>query len=191
MSAESGMETKGIHPHKFTLWVGIGSIVMMFAALTSAYIVRHAQHNWLEFSLPKVFWYSTFIILLSSLTMHLALKAFKARERVKYRRLLTVTALLGLAFAATQAYGFYDLYQRGIKLIYSGSNPSASFLVIITGLHVAHVLGGIVAILVILFRSYSRKVKSYNSIPLEIISTYWHFVDILWIYLFVFFYFAG
>lgn len=184
-------EKKRLHPHKFTLWVGIGSIIMMFAALTSAYIVREAQHNWLQFSMPKVFWYSTVVIIVSSFTLHFAVKAFKARERNRYRSLLTITALLGLLFAGLQFYGFYDLYNRGIQIIGKGSNPSASFLGIITGLHVVHVLGGIVALAVLYFRAYSRKVKSYDATPVEILSIYWHFVDILWLYLFIFFMFVG
>ena len=164
---------------------------MMFAALTSAYIVREAQHNWLEFSLPKVFWYSTAVIVASSVTMHLAVKAFRSRERNRYKSLLAVTALLGVLFAVLQGYGFYDLYNRGVAIIGKGSNPSASFLGIITGLHVVHVLGGIIALLVVFIRAYSTKVKSYNSTPIEIMSIYWHFVDILWIYLFIFFNWAG
>lgn len=176
-----------IHPHKFTLWVAMGSIVMMFAGLTSAYIVRRNQANWLEFSLPAVFWYSTAVILLSSLTMHLALKAFKAREMQRYRQFITVTAILGVLFAALQFWGFTYLGAHGVKLIGEGSNPAASFLAIITGLHVLHVLGGVIAVLVIFIRAFSARLKSYNSVPIEIVSTYWHFVDILWIYLFVFF----
>lgn len=184
-------EKKRLHPYKFTLWVGIGSIIMMFAALTSAYIVRQAQHNWLEFSMPKVFWYSTVVIIASSITLHLAVKAFRSRERNRYRALLTVTALLGVLFAVLQGYGFYDLYNRGVNIIGRGSNPSASFLGIITGLHVVHVLGGIVALLVIFFKAYSTRIKSYDSTPVEILSIYWHFVDILWIYLFIFFMWVG
>ncbi len=190
MSMESA-DNKRLHPYKFTLWVGIGSIIMMFAALTSAYIVRHAQHNWLEFSMPKVFWYSTAVILASSVTLHLAVKAFRSRERNRYKTLLTITAILGVLFAVLQFYGFYDLYNRGINIIGKGSNPSASFIGIITGLHVVHVLGGVIALLVIFIKAYSRKVKSYDSTPIEIVSVYWHFVDILWIYLFIFFNWVG
>src|SRR3954468_16105228 len=185
MSAQSA-DSERLHPHKFTLWVGIGSIIMMFAALTSAYIVRHSQQNWLEFNLPKVFWYSTAVIILSSVTMHLSLKAFLARERLRYRLLLGATALLGVLFAVLQGFGFYDLYSRGIQIIGEGSNPSASFLGVITGLHVVHVLGGVVALLIIYIKAYSTRIKTYNSMPLEILSVYWHFVDILWIYLFIF-----
>lgn len=184
-------EKKRLHPYKFTLWVAIGSIIMMFAALTSAYIVRHAQHNWLEFSMPKVFWYSTVVIITSSITIHLALKAFRSRERNRYKSLLFVTALLGVLFAVLQCYGFSDLYSRGVQIIGRGSNPSASFLGIITGLHLVHVLGGVVALIVVFLKSYSRKIKSYDSTPVEMVSIYWHFVDILWIYLFIFFTWVG
>jgi len=176
-----------IHPHKFTLWVAMGSIVMMFAGLTSAYIVRSNQANWLEFNLPAIFWYSTAVILASSITMHLSVKAFRAREMQRYRSLITITAALGVVFAVLQFFGFKELESHGVLLLGQGSNPAASFLAIITGLHVLHVLGGVIAILVIFIRAYNTRLKSYNTVPVEIVSTYWHFVDILWIYLFVFF----
>jgi len=176
-----------IHPHKFTLWVAMGSIVMMFAGLTSAYIVRSNQANWLEFNLPAIFWYSTAVILASSITMHLSVKAFRAREMQRYRSLITITAALGVVFAVLQFFGFKELGSHGVLLLGQGSNPAASFLAIITGLHVLHVLGGVIAILVIFIRAYNTRSKSYNTVPVEIVSTYWHFVDILWIYLFVFF----
>src|SRR6478609_5496174 len=169
MSAQSA-DSKRLHPHKFTLWVGIGSIIMMFAALTSAYVVRHAQQNWLEFDLPRVFWYSTAVIMASSITMQLSLKDFKAHSRLRYRLFLGITALLGVLFAVLQIVGFYNLYSRGIQIVGEGSNPSASFLGIITGLHVVHVLGGVVALLIIYIKAYSTRIKTYNSIPLEILS---------------------
>lgn len=187
MTTVSGNQRNKLHPHKFTLWVAMGSIVMMFAGLTSAYIVRSNQANWLQFSLPTVFWYSTFVILASSLTMHLSLKAFKAREMQRYRMLITITAFLGLLFSALQFYGFYSLNEHGVYLLGQLSNPSGSFLAVITGLHVLHVLGGVIAILFIFFRAFSARSKTYSAVPVEIVSTYWHFVDILWIYLFIFF----
>ena len=180
-----------IHPHKFTLWVALGSIVMMFAGLTSAYVVKKNQSNWLEFGLPVIFWYSTLVILLSSLTIHLAAKAFRAREMQRYRMLITVTALLGVLFIIMQWMGFKDLESRGIALIGAKSNSSASFLYVITGLHMAHVLGGVIAILVIFIRAYSVKIKNYSSLPIELVGTYWHFVDVLWIYLFIFYNWIG
>ena len=187
MTTVSSNQRTRIHPHKFTLWVAMGSIVMMFAGLTSAYIVRSNQANWLEFSMPQIFWYSTAVIILSSITMHLSLKAFRAREMSRYRSLITITAVLGVLFGVLQFLGFGFLSNHGVLLLGQGSNPSASFLAIITGLHVLHVLGGVVAILVMFIRAYSSRSKSYNATPVEIVSTYWHFVDILWIYLFIFF----
>ncbi|WP_153797610.1 cytochrome c oxidase subunit 3 [Foetidibacter luteolus] len=185
-SSVTSPERKKIHPHKFTLWVAMGSIVMMFAGLTSAYVVKKSQSNWLEFPLPKVFWYSTAAILVSSLTIHLALKAFKARQMGRYKNLLTVTVVLGLLFSVLQWMGFGHLQQSGVQLFGVGSNPAASFLGIITGLHVLHVLGGVIALLVIFFRAFSSSRKTYSPVSIEIVSTYWHFVDILWIYLFIF-----
>ena len=180
-------EKKRIHPHKFTLWVGMGSIFMMFAGLTSAYIVRRNQANWLEFGLPKIFWYSTLVIIISSVSMHLSFKAFKSREMGRYRTLITITAVLGLLFAVLQGLGFNQLHNNGIKLLGQGSNPAASFLVIITGLHMLHVLGGVIALLIIFIRAFSSRLKNYSTVPVELVSIYWHFVDILWIYLFIFF----
>jgi len=187
MTANSGVqENRRVHPYKFTLWVAIGSICMMFAAMTSAYIVKRNQSKWLDFDLPVIFWYSTVVILLSSLTIYLALKAFKARERSRYRTLITLTAFLGVLFTGLQFYGFGELGQHGIQLIGIGSNPAASFLAVIVGLHVVHVLAGVLAIVIYSIKAYSSSVKNYSSLPVELIGTYWHFVDILWIYLFIF-----
>lgn len=186
MSAILSNERKKIHPHKFTLWVAMGSIIMMFAGLTSAYIVRKSAANWLTFNLPPVFWASTIVILFSSLTMYLAVKSFKARQMPRYRNLVTLTAILGILFAILQYAGFNYLYDHGVRVIGTGSNPSASFLGVIVGLHALHVFGGVIALLAMFFRAYSRKVKSYGITTVEIVSTYWHFVDILWIYLFIF-----
>ena len=191
ITAVQSKEPQKIHPHKFTLWVAMGAIVMMFAALTSAYIVKKNQSSWLEFDLPKIFWYSTFTILASSVTIHLAIKAFKAREMGRYRTLITLTAGLGLLFVALQIMGFIGLENRNIALTGVKSNSAASFLFVITGLHLVHVLGGVVALLVIFIRAYSVKIKNYNALPIELVGTYWHFVDALWIYLFIFYNWIG
>src|SRR6478736_5354893 len=165
LAVQTMNEPKRLHPHKFTLWVAIGSIVMMFAALTSAYIVKKNQANWLEFDLPRIFWYSTITILLSSVTIHLSMKAFKAREMARYRTMITVTAILGILFIVMQWLGFQDLEARNIALTGPRSNSAASFLLVITGLHMVHVLGGVIALLVIFFRAYSVRVKNYSAVP--------------------------
>lgn len=187
MAAVSDQQRKRIHPYKFTLLVAMASILMMFAGFTSAYIVKRADSNWLEFSLPPVFLYSTFVILLSSLTLHLAGKAFKARNMKQYKVLITVTCALGFLFMALQWSGFIYMQQHGVQIVGSNSNPSGSFLGVITGVHMLHVLGGVVVLIILLYKAYNRKSIVYSSLPIEVASTYWHFVDAIWIYLFVFF----
>ena len=177
-------QRKKIHPHKFTLWVALGSIIMMFAGLTSAYVVKRDQPGWTTFSIPKAFWYSTAVILVSSLTIQMALKAFKDREMLRYRNLLTATAILGILFVLLQWAGFKQIWNTGITFKGSGGGQ---FLYITAGLHAVHVLGGILALLVMFVKAFASKVRSYNSVPVELISTYWHFVDLLWIYLLIFF----
>ena len=172
-----------IHPHKFTLWVGIGSILMMFAGLTSAYIVKRNQANWVTFNLPMAFWYSTAVIVLSSITVFMASKAFKERAMSRYRSLMAATLTLGVLFIVLQVLGFRALWNIGVTLT---ANVSYSFLYIIVGLHGAHVIGGIVALVVMSLKAFSVKTRSYSIVPVELMSTYWHFVDILWIYLLIF-----
>ncbi len=183
---EGTIETqrKKIHPHKFALWVAMASIVMMFAGLTSAYIVRQAQGNWRLYDLPTVFTISTIVILLSSITMALGVKAFKNRAMPRFRMLITITLVLGVLFMFLQYYGFQQLYASNIRV---DGNPSESFLFIIAGLHLLHILGGVIALLIVFFRAFRTRIKVYNATGLEIIASYWHFVDVLWIYLFVFF----
>jgi cytochrome c oxidase subunit III len=184
MSTVAIMEQrKKIHPHKFTLWVAIASISMMFAGLTSAYIVKESQANFLQFGLPLAFWYSTAVMLASSGTIWLAQKKFRNREMASYRKLVTVTFILGLLFVGLQVLGFWELYKKGLTLT---SNVSVSFLYVIVFLHAAHVLGGVIALMVMFIKAFRTKTKIYNAVPIEVMGTYWHFVDILWIYLLVF-----
>ncbi len=184
----SSQQRKKIHPHKFSLWVAIASIIMMFAGLTSAYIVKASQAAWVEVDMPKLFWYSTAAILLSSLTIQMALRSFKDREMNKYRILMLVTAFLGIAFVVLQWLGFAQLWNSGVHFKGSGGGQ---FLYIIAGLHALHVLGGIVALIVMAIKAFVGKTKTYSSVGIEVVSTYWHFVDVLWIYLVVFFMWIG
>jgi len=177
----------------------MASIAMMFAGLTSAYVVKQAGGHWRTYELPVVFYVSTVVILLSSVLMILGVKAFKSREIPKYRRLITFTLILGIAFCVLQAVGFYQLYQIPQQVVYDGvasenyapvtvsGNPGESFLFVIAGLHLLHILGGIVALAIVFFKAYRTKVKVYNTTGIEIVAAYWHFVDVLWIYLFLFF----
>ena len=192
-------ERRKIHPQKFMMWVAMASISMAFAGLTSGYMVREAQGNWRIFSLPSTFTFSTVAILISSVTMFLGVRAFKNREMARFRMLITATLLFGVLFGVLQFTGFYQLYHSLQQIHINGQvlnqsapvrvdgNPSESFLFIIAGLHLAHLLGGIIALIIVFFRAFRTRVKLYNATGLEIVATYWHFVDVLWIYLFVFF----
>ena len=188
MDIVSNEQRNKIHPHKFTMWVAIGSIVMMFAGLTSAFIVKSNQTNWVPVTIPKVFWVSTAVIIISSITLQLALRSFKQREMNQYRMLIGTTLLLGVAFVVMQWLGFNDLWAQQITFKGSGAGQ---FLYVIFGLHAIHVIGGIIALIVIFIKAFIGKTKLYSSVSLEVMSVYWHFVDLLWIYLLVFFIIIG
>jgi cytochrome c oxidase subunit 3 len=173
-----------IHPHKFTLWVAMGSITMMFAGFTSAYIVKSNMAGWEPVRMPNIFYLSTFLILLSSGTIYLAKRKFQERAMSQYRVLVTVTAALGLLFMLTQYLGFSELWMQ--KITFSES-VAGSFFYVISGVHGLHVLGGVIALMVIFARAFSSSTRYYSANPIEVVSIYWHFVDVLWLYLFVFF----
>lgn len=186
-----GRVPQRIHPHKFVMWVAIGGIVMMFAGLTSAYIVKKNQSSWLQFDLPVEFYYSTAVIVLSSITLFLSARALKAGEMGKYKILLTVTAVLGMAFLLLQYLGFKDLQAKNIALVGARSNSAASFLFVITFLHMMHVLGGVIALIVYRIKASNKITAETSLVPMEVLGTYWHFVDVLWIYLFLFYNWIG
>jgi len=165
------------------MWIAIGSIIMMFGGLTSGYIVRRSQGNWETFSLPVTFYISTVVILLSSATLALASRSFRQRQMRLHRNMVTLTFVLGIVFTILQYIGFKELYHQ----MKWSNNVSFQYLIVIVLVHALHIVGGVFALLYLFLKTYSRKVKTYSSTGIEIVSTYWHFVDILWIYLFVFF----
>ena len=175
-----------IHPKKFALIVACGSLMMMFAAFTSAYIVRQAAGNWLEFRLPNVFFISTIILLASSLTLHSSYLAYKKGKEKTYRSLLLVSFVLGFGFIIAQYRGWIALAGIGIELT---TNPSGSFVYVISGIHVAHVLGGLAALIVATLHAFTLpyKVTPKRKLRFEMTLIYWHFVDLLWVYLLLFF----
>lgn len=175
-----------IHPHKLTLWVGIGSIIMMFGALTSAYIVRRNSGNWFEFKIPDIFFLNTLVIILSSVTLHLSYRAFLKGAEQRYKGFLLATFLLGISFIVLQYMGWQVLTERGAGITI---NPSTSFMFVIPGLHAAHVLGGLGALVVAITHAFVLPYKPTprRKLRFELVVQYWHFVDILWVYLIVFF----
>jgi cytochrome c oxidase subunit 3 len=188
MNTVSLEQKKRMHPHKFTLWVAIGSIVMMFAGLTSAFIVKSNQTNWVPVDIPVVFWISTAVIIGSSLTVQMALRSFKQRGMQEYRLLIGLTLLLGIAFVVLQWMGFQQLWEQNITFKGGGAGQ---FLYVIFGLHAIHVLGGVVTLIVMFIKAFVGKTKLYSSVPVEVAATYWHFVDLLWLYLLIFFLVIG
>lgn len=188
MDIVSTQQQNKIHPHKFALWVAIAAIIMMFAGLTSAYIVKSGAPGWEQVRTPKVFWFSTAVILISSLTMQAALHAFRRRAMQQFRMFFLITTLLGIAFVILQWEGFKYLWSHGVR--FQGASEG-QFLYIIFGLHALHVLGGIVALIIIAVQQFFGKTRSYNITPIEVMSTYWHFVDVLWLYLLIFFIWIG
>jgi cytochrome c oxidase subunit 3 len=179
-------QNQKMHPHKFLLWIAIGSITMMFAGFTSAYIVKSNMAGWQPIQMPKLFYWSTFVILLSSGTIHLSQQAFRQRKMNLYRQLITATALLGIAFVTLQITGFISMQNQPEPITLKDS-VAGSFFYIIAGVHGLHMVGGVIALLVIFFRAFSSTRRYYSSTPIEVAAIYWHFVDLLWIYLFVFF----
>ncbi len=171
---------------KILLWLGIGSIVIIFGALTSAYIVREAEGNWVKFALPQMFWVSTSVILLSSATMNWAIASAKANKSATIKMALGITFILGVCFVLAQFLGWKTLVHEGIFFAGSKSNPSGSFLYVITGLHVAHLLAGILYLFAMFIKSFKNTFNSSNLLSLELCATYWHFLGGLWVYLFLF-----
>jgi cytochrome c oxidase subunit 3 len=188
--AVSEEQKKKIHPYKFTLWVAIASILMMFAGLTSAFIVKSNLAGWRDIPMLKIFWVSTAVIVISSLTMQMALRSFKQREMSRYRTLIGVTLLLGIMFVILQTVGFKQLWMS-YNITFKGSAGAGQFLYVIAGLHAIHVIGGVIALLVMFIKAFFGKIKSYSPVPVEVAATYWHFVDILWVYLLLFFIIIG
>ncbi|MCX8019268.1 MAG: cytochrome c oxidase subunit 3 [Chitinophagaceae bacterium] len=185
MSMVSVEKNKKMHPHKFSMWVAIAGIIMMFAGLTSAMVVKSHQASWTTVEIPRIFWVSTVIILISSITMQWALRSFKQRNMPLFRLLLGITLLLGLIFVILQWLGFNILWNR-YDVTFQGGG-AGQFLYVIFGLHALHVLGGVIALLVLFLRIIFGKKRIYSAVPYEVMATYWHFVDLLWIYILVFF----
>lgn len=173
----------GIPTAKILLWIAIVSMIMLFAGLTSAYIVRQAEGNWVRFELPEAFYVSTLVILASSATLHWAYRSAAKNNPAGLRTGLMMTLGLGLAFCFTQFMGWSELVQS--EIFFTG-NPSGSFLYVITGLHLVHLAGGILYLILVTARFLKGVYHTENKLPLQLLSTYWHFLDGLWLYLFIF-----
>ena len=180
-------ETLSMNPKKFMLWLTIVAILMMFAGWTSGYLVRKAEGRWHEFELPQIFWYSTGILLVSSISMFLAVQSAKKDNFNALKIAISITFVFGLAFLTTQVIGFSDLIKN--QLYFAGSDVAASWLYALIGLHAAHVISGLVVLLISLISAFKFTANSKNLLRIQLCATYWHFLDFLWLYLFLFLYF--
>jgi cytochrome c oxidase subunit 3 len=185
-SLRDSNNSSGVHPLKFSLWLIIISIIMMFAAFTSAYIVRRAEGNWLEFDLPNILLINTVIIVLSSVTMQMAYNAAKQDNLQRLKAMLLLTLGLGLAFLVGQWYGWGELVENNVYFGGSTSNPSGSFLYVLTGVHGFHLITGLIFVLITFMSSLKYKVHSKSMLRIHLCTIYWHFLGGLWLYLYIF-----
>jgi len=176
---------------KMMLWFGMISLGMSFAGLTSAYVVSKERPDWLtDFQIPQAFYISLGAILLSSLTFYLAKKSIVSQENKKGMVFLTLTLILGIIFIILQFKGFSQIIENGYFFTGSESTITTSFIYLVVLLHLTHIIAAIISLLVVIYNHSKQKYYKGNTVGLEIAVTFWHFVDILWIYLFLFFYFV-
>ena len=171
------------------LWVSMVSMTMMFAGLTSAYVVSRKRIDWVSFDLPQAFYISTLLIVLSSITFMLAKYFIKQNNRQLTSVFLLSTLFLGAGFVFFQFEGFSELLMSGLFFAGEQSTVKSSFIYGITIAHLVHIAAGIVVLLVVIFNHFNKKYSANDTLGLELGAIFWHFVDILWIYLFLFFYF--
>lgn len=176
-----------LEKYRTGMWVALAGVMMLFTALTSAYIVRAAgASDWTSIAIPRPLWVSTALIVISSFTFELARKALKRDDQQAYSRMLLVTVLLGLGFLGAQLLAWRQLVSQGV---YLSSNPHSSFFYLLTALHGLHLLGGILALDYLLLHAWRKRAAEHigarRSAAAGAVALYWHFMDGLWIYLFL------
>jgi cytochrome c oxidase subunit 3 len=172
-----------VHPHKFILWLFIVTIIMIFASMTSAFIVKQADGSWLDYELPSIFWFTTSVIITSSGLLQWAYFAAKQDQFNRVKVLVGLTTLLGLVFLVGQWLSWGQLVDMDVYFV---GNPAGSFIYVLTGLHAFHLITGIVFLIIVLISAFRYRVHSKNLVRMEMCTTYWHFLGALWVYLLVF-----
>ncbi|WP_333696668.1 cytochrome c oxidase subunit 3 [Flavobacterium sp.] len=189
MTVQEHQERKN-QSYKLLLWFGMISMVMMFAGLTSAFVVSTSRKDWLkDFEMPQAFVLSTVVLIFSSFTFHFALTSIRKDNRKATTLALLGTLLLGALFVILQFLGFNQIIEAGYFFTGSESNITTSFLYIIVVLHMAHLFGGVLALLILIYNHFKQKYNSTQTLGIELGAMFWHFLDFLWILLFLFFYF--
>lgn len=181
-------QEKDARAKKMMLWFAIISIVMMFAGWTSAYVVSSNRPDWVQdFELPNAFVWSTVAIILSSITLFLAKRNIAKGNRKSGTNLLLLTFVLGTAFMILQFRGFEQIVSEGYFFTGATSTINSSFIYVVVLAHLAHVAAGLIVLLVVIYNHFKQRYKPDQMLGIELGATFWHFVDILWLYLFIFF----
>ncbi|MDY8136698.1 cytochrome c oxidase subunit 3 [Aquimarina sp. 2201CG5-10] len=176
---------------KTMMWFAMISMAMVFAGLTSAYVVSKSRNDWLtDLVFPQPFIYSILVILASSVSFHFVKKAIEKNNRSLATILLLTTLVLGIGFIFLQFEGFSDIMKQGYHFTGPTSNIVSTFMFVIVVTHLAHIVGGILVLLVVIYNHFKQKYKIGQTLGLELGAMYWHFVDFLWVYLFLFLYFV-
>lgn len=187
---EGTTEEKRARSKKMMLWFGIGSLIMSFAGLISAFIVSRTREDWLnDFQMPNAFFISLIVILASSLTLILAKSAIKQNNRQMVTVWLWITLILGFAFIYNQFEGFRQIIASGYNFTGPTSNVTVSFIYVIAILHIAHVIAGLICLIVVIYNHFKQKYDANSMLGFELAANFWHFVDVLWLVLFLFLYF--
>ncbi|MFT5216136.1 MAG: cytochrome c oxidase subunit 3 [Glaciecola sp.] len=177
---------------KMMLWFGIVSLLMSFAGWTSAFVVSSSREDWLDgFKLPSAFTVSVVLIILSSVAFILAKHALKSGNRPQTTTFLIVTLGLGIGFIVTQLVGFQQIIELGYNFTGPTSNITMSYIYIIAAVHILHVAVGLICLLVVIYNHFKQKYSAENMLGFELAANFWHFVDILWLYLFLFLFFMS
>lgn len=172
---------------KMMLWFGIISLIMSFAGWTSAFVVSSTREDWLkDFQLPQAFTISTVVIIISSITLIAAKYFLRKGNRMAVSSLLLVTFALGIVFVSNQFLGFDQIVEQGYHFTGPTASVTMSYVYIIAMVHIAHVVVGLICLLVVIYNHFKQKYNATKMLGFELAATFWHFVDLLWLYLFLF-----
>ncbi|WP_323789282.1 cytochrome c oxidase subunit 3 [Psychroserpens sp.] len=184
---EGTIQEKNDRAKRMMLWFGIISLIMSFAGLTSAVLVSRKREDWMHnFEMPNAFLISCVLIIVSSLTFILAKRALKSGNRSLTTMLLLVTFGLGIAFIYSQFYGFGEIVASGYNFTGPTSNVTMSFIYVIAFVHILHVIAGLISLLVVIYNHFKQKYNATEMLGMNLSATFWHFIDILWLFLFLF-----
>lgn len=182
-------QEKRIRSRKMMLWFGIISMAMMFAGLTSAFVVSRNREDWVSFDLPQAFLWSTLVIIISSISLVLAKRAIRSGNRSAASGLMLLTLGLGIVFIYLQFEGFGQIINQGYYFTGSASTVTSSFIYLLVLAHIVHIAAGLIVLLVLIYNHFKQRYKPGQMLGLELGATFWHFVDFLWLYLYLFLYF--